>query len=194
MRKVFSVLMIAVLTFCLCSCSSAPSPTETVDQYLKAYKAKDVETMQTVYSGEAQSFNESEFAGYGDLVVEKILEFDYAITEEKIDGEKATVKVDLTTYPMGNAFEAATEEMILAALESSFGDLSEEEASERSLKALNKEFEKLDKKTYKATCVIDLTLVDDVWMIDEIKDGSSFSKAVFGGMIEATEQWNFSAN
>lgn len=194
MRKIIAVLMIAVMAFGLCSCGSTVSPTDTVDQYLKAYKAKDTETMQAVYSGEAQAFDESEIAGYGDLVLEKILDFDYAIVEESIDGEKASVKVDITTYPMGKAFEAAAEEMILAALESSFGDLSEEEASERSLKALNEEFEKLNEKNYKSTCVIKLTLVDDVWMIDEIKEGSAFSKAIFGGMIEATEQWNFSAN
>ncbi|MBR3785650.1 MAG: hypothetical protein IKJ77_04535 [Firmicutes bacterium] len=192
MKKIFITILMGIMILAMCSCGTV-SPTETVDQFMTAYKAKDNETAQAVYSGKVDAFAKS-FDGYGATVADKILGFEYNIVEENIDGEKATVKVEITTYELGKAFEAAAEEMLTAAFAAAFGEMTDEEANEISMKALDEECTKLEKKTYKTTCVINLSLVDDVWMIDEFKENGSFYKAIFGGMIEITESWSAGFN
>ena len=116
MKKIIVVALVAV--FCLgalAGCSSAPSPTQVTQNFLDAVKASDSEEIQNSYTNGSFSFEDmtsSEASEEGTQLNEetanalssKLLEFDYELSNEQINGDTATVDVAITTYPLGDAF------------------------------------------------------------------------------------------
>ena len=115
MRKIFSIFLIFVLAASLSACGSAPTPKDIAEKYLAAIKAQDEEGISALSEG---SYSEDELMGTVDLVLgeseegeeydeatkkfkEKVIDFDYTIGEERIDGENAEVDVTIKTYDFG---------------------------------------------------------------------------------------------
>ena len=135
MRKIFSIFLIFVLAASLSACGSAPTPKDIAEKYLAAIKAQDEEGISALSEG---SYSEDELMGTVDLVLgeseegeeydeatkkfkEKVIDFDYTIGEERIDGENAEVDVTIKTYDFGTMLgqyaERAMSELMAAAVD-----------------------------------------------------------------------------
>ena len=184
MKKILAAVLVLIMTVSMCACGG-PTPSDAVTTYLDAFKAQDAETMATVYGGENDLMEDE--VEYTAEVYNKILDFDYNIVNEKIDEDKATVDVEITTYDMGTAFDAIAEDVVVLIFSAAFDGTTEEEVTQKMGEMLNTEIEKLDGKEYKGTCTINLTKVDDTWVIDEFDDDSEFYRAIMGGLVESME-------
>lgn len=136
-----------MISFCACG---TPSPTETADTFLSAVKAQDYEKVKSVYAG--KTFDILDSMGEDDAEVEesesidssfekelkdKMLDFDYTLSNEIINDDKATVNVEVTTYALGKAMTSTMVKYIEEALPLVFSGASEEELE----KIMNDSFE-----------------------------------------------------
>ena len=194
MRKIFSVFLIFVLAASLSACGSAPTPKDIAEKYLAAIKAQDEEGISALSEG---SYSEDELMGTVDLVLgeseegeeydeatkkfkEKVIDFDYTIGEERIDGENAEVDVTIKTYDfgtmMGQYLERAMSELMAAA----FDGASQEEIDAMGKKILEEELDKLTEKSYETTVPMKLKKVEGEWKVAKMEDDSEFMNAILG--------------
>ena len=200
-KHIAIILAVFTALFFLSGCSSTPSPTETTDIFLQALKAQDGEKMATLYSGtdldllEAaaesgeESSEESTDTGletvYEEQLLPKMLDFDYEISNEQINEDKATVDVKFTTYRIGDAFTAFFGDYISQAFMLAFSDVSDEELDSLDTTILSGKLADLTEKTYEKTVTLSLTKVDGKWMVDKIQDGDDIIDALTGGLVTA---------
>ena len=179
MRKIFSIFLIFVLAASLSACGSAPTPKDIVEKYFAAIKAQDEEGISALSEG---SYSEDELMGTVDLVLgeseegeeydeatkkfkEKVIDFDYTIGEERIDGENAEVDVTIKTYDFGTMLgqyaERAMSELMAAAVDGA----SQEEIDAMDRKILEEELDKLTEKSYETTVPMKLKKVEGEWKV-----------------------------
>lgn len=190
-----------MVAFGFCGCGG-PTPTQTADTFLTAVKAGDAETIKTVYEGEtfdvlAVLDEESEGDSSDedimkddklvDMLLEKMLDFDYELSNEKIDGDKATVDVKITTYNIGNAFTAFMTDYFTQAFALAFSDASDEQMEELANTIFETKMNELKDKDYSETVTLNLVNKDDGWKIVKIKNGGDFYNAISGGLVKAFE-------
>ena len=119
MKKIFCILLIIAMIFTMAACGNKGptqvpedeeeimSPTNTLDAFLKAFKARDVDELNEYYEGESddlifwKDMEEPALEGLMDKMMAKLLDFDYVLSNEKIDGKNATVDVNFKTYDIG---------------------------------------------------------------------------------------------
>ena len=123
-KRLISVILLSTLVL-LCACGSSSSkpevtPSKTVDQFLKGIQDEDQDAIKKVYEEStfdlgAEAWDDDDDEEGMDTAMNKVLtddfyprliDFEYKIGEEEINGDEATVKVDITTYKMGDAFVA----------------------------------------------------------------------------------------
>ena len=204
MKKKLLVITIAVsMLLCLCACGpKIPTPTETADTFLTALKTQDDETLATVYAAseidlidktaETEDSEEADEDSAMTRISEeellpKILDFDYELSNEQIDGEKATVDVKVTTYRLGDAFTSFYSEFLSQALMLAFSDASEEEMDSLGATILSGKLADLTEKSYEKTVTLSLSMKDDKWIVDELETGDDVVDALTGGLVTAME-------
>lgn len=196
MKKVIVAIMTVIMTLGLAACGN-PTPSETVDSFLDGVKNSDTDTIKSVYAGGSFSFDKdlSEFQGddkelakiTADELVPKLLDFDYEIGEEKIDGDKATVEVTFKTYNFGDALMSFMTDYYTQAIALIFDDGAEEKM-EKIARTLYKKSIKDMKKDYTGKAKISLTKKDDTWVVDEFQDDDDFYNAFLGGAIDSWKE------
>ena len=194
MRKIFSIFFFFVLAASLSACGSAPTPKDIAEKYLAAIKAQDEEGISALSEG---SYSEDELMGTVDSVLgeseegeeedeatkkfkEKVIDFDYTIGEERIDGENAEVDVTIKTYDFGTMLgqyaERAMSELMAAAVDGA----SQEEIDAMDRKILEEELDKLTEKSYETTVPMKLKKVEGEWKVAKMEDDSEFMNAILG--------------
>ena len=194
MRKILSIFLIFVLAASLSACGSAPTPKDIAEKYLAAIKAQDEEGISALSEG---SYSEDELMGTVDLVLgeseegeeydeatkkfkEKVIDFDYTIGEERIDGENAEVDVTIKTYDFGTMLgqyaDRAMSELMAAAVDGA----SQEEIDAMDRKILEEELDKLTEKSYETTVPMKLKKVEGEWKVAKMEDDSEFMNAILG--------------
>lgn len=194
------MVMIAVLSGCG---PKIPTPTETTNSFLQALKSQDAEAIASVYDGtdvdlleaasdsaednETDSDSETTDTGleavYEEQMLPKMLDFDYELSNEQIDGDKATVDVKITTYRIGDAFTAFFSDYISQAFMLAFSDASEEDLDALATTILAGKLADLSEKTYEKTATLSLSMKDDKWVVDNIEDSDEFLDAITGGLV-----------
>ena len=194
------MVMIAVLSGCG---PKIPTPTETTDSFLQALKSQDAEAIAGVYDGmdvdlleaASDSAEDNETDGdsettdtgleavYEEQMLPKMLDFDYELSNEQIDGDKATVDVKITTYRIGDAFTAFFGDYISQAFMLAFSDASEEDLDALATTILSGKLADLSEKTYEKTATLSLSMKDDKWVVDNIEDSDEFLDAITGGLV-----------
>ncbi|MGN0701943.1 MAG: hypothetical protein ACI4KL_02055 [Lentihominibacter sp.] len=206
MKKILRVISVTALSICLiisfCACG-APSPTETADTFLSAVKAQDHETVKSVYAG--KTFDILDSMGEDDAEVEesesidssfekelkdKMLDFDYTLSNEKINDDKATVNVEVTTYALGKAMTSTMVKYIEEALPLAFSGASEEELEKMMNDIFEEELGALTDKTYTAKATINLVQQDGKWKVSEIDDEGELMNALSGDLVNAIKEIN----
>ena len=197
-RKHIAVILAVFTTvFFLAGCSSTPTPTQTSDTFLQALKAQDSETMADVFAGEKidlldavsdeEEDTEAADSGltkiYEEQMVPKMLDFDYELSNEVIDGDKATVDVKISTYRIGDAFTAFFSDYLSQAFILAFSDASEEDLDTLATTILTGKLADLTEKSYEKTATINLTNKDGKWVVDMLDTNDDFLDAVTGGLL-----------
>lgn len=193
MRKIIAVLLSLGLVFSMSSCIGS-SPEVTAEIFLDAVKEQDEELLQGTYSGDNLDLIVKGDLGSDamDQVIEdgmfsKVLKFEYEVSNEKIDGDKATVDVKIKTYNFGDAVVDAMEKYIKKAMPMALEGASEKKLEKLGIKIMKEEFSKVE-FDYVKTATLSLTKEDGDWMVDEIEEDSDFENAITGGMIEARQK------
>ena len=203
-RKLLVITAIMVMMAVLSGCGpKIPTPTETTDSFLQALKSQDAEAIASVYDGtdvdlleaasDSAEDNETDVdsettdtgleAVYEEQMLPKMLDFDYELSNEQIDGDKATVDVKITTYRIGDAFTAFFSDYISQAFMLAFSDASEEDLDALATTILSGKLADLSEKTYEKTATLSLSMKDDKWVVDNIEDSDEFLDAITGGLV-----------
>ena len=169
MKKV-SFLLLALCLIFMTACGTA-SPTDALKADLENAKSSPDEIIGQL--GEDGFGEEATQA-----LVDKVLEFDYQLGEEKIDGDKATVETTITTYPFGEIFTGIVADFITQAFANP--DMTDDDASALLDQLLMDALDKAD-KTYSKTITIELSQEDGEWVVQE---SDEMSNALTGGMLD----------
>ena len=171
MKKKLAIVLLA-LVFCLVTaCSKTPPVADALKADLENAKANPEEIVSSIG---ADAFGEEATSA----LVDKILEFEYEIGEEKVDGDSATVELTVTTYPFGDIFTDLLTKIMSSGEE--LANMTEDELNDWIGDTLT---EMLDgaEKTYTETISVPLELEDDQWVVQEDED---FANAITGGMMD----------
>lgn len=169
MKKV-SILLLALCLIFMTACGTA-SPTDALKADLENAKSSPDEIIGQL--GEDGFGEEATQA-----LVDKVLEFDYQLGEEKIDGDKATVETTITTYPFGEIFTSIVGDFVTQAFANP--DMTDDDASALLDQLLMDALDKAD-KTYSKTITIELAQEDGKWVVQE---SDEMSNALTGGMLD----------
>lgn len=220
MKKVTALLLAIVATAALavvmvgCSggASSAapePTPSNAVSGMLDAIKAKDTAGVAKYYAGEisedadlnAELEKNEQFAALPDdqkalvkSMVDKVLDFDYAVGNEKIDGDKATVDVTFTTYDFGSSVETLMGTIMTMAMSAQAGgDTSEEAGEAAAIEAFQKTLDGLTTKDVSSTVTVNVSKdADGNWKVDDLStlpedEAKKLGDALLGGLVTKLE-------
>lgn len=168
--KQVSILLLALCLIFITACGTA-SPTDALKADLENAKSSPDEIIGQL--GEDGFGEEATQA-----LVNKVLEFDYQLGEEKIDGDKATVETTITTYPFGEIFTSIVGDFVTQAFANP--DMTDDDASALLDQLLMDALDKAD-KTYSKTITIELAQEDGKWVVQE---SDEMSNALTGGMLD----------
>ena len=198
-KKIIAILTLIIMTISLCACGG-PTPTETVDTFLNGIKAQDNETVKSVYSDDEFNFAENldldEEDGtelnkvFSDKLFPMLMEFEYTLSNEVIDNDKATVDVTIKTYNFGNAFSSFFSNYLTQAFAMAFNNASEEDMDKLGADLLSKELNNLTEMNTEKTATVHLSATEDGWIIDKLDEKDEFYDALTGGMVSTIETLN----
>ncbi|MCQ4638264.1 DUF4878 domain-containing protein [Anaerovorax odorimutans] len=201
MKKIIGIILSMVLVLGLCACGS-PSPTDVTKDFMEAVKSQNAETLKTVYpdgeidllkeaqkkeSTDAEKADDALQKIYNEEMKDKLFDFDYEVSNEKIDGDKATVDVAITTYDLGSAFTDFATEFLKQAFSMALSGSSEKEINDKAAEILSAELSKM-KKDYTGTATLSLSQKDGQWVMDKIDENNNFYNIITGGMGEAAKK------
>ena len=172
MKKISKVFVIIFLFIFVVGCGNMmDTPTKKVETLLSKYQTQDkeiIEQLDTVVD-EAGNLNDNQKDKYRDLMKKQYQNLSYKIKSESLDGDKATVVVEIQVFDYGKAI--AESESYLASNKDEFlSGIDEEEIDDE--KYLDYKIKKMadtnDKVTY--TINFNLTKVDDEWKLNDLRD------------------------
>ncbi len=160
-----SVLLISISLLCLTSCTAVPDPRETVEDAIAAVKAYDTEKMEAHWGREFANLDST------DSIAKKICSgLSYKIVSHSIDGERATVTVDITNTDMAELSARLIEE--LESEGASYADNSNRKLAQLLCRPGN--------SRVGSTVEINLRLTDGGWVLTD--NNSAAVYAMLGGM------------
>lgn len=191
-----SLFILALLAGCGSKTPAEGSPSAAADAFLQGIQTGDEEAINAVYAPGDFALNEElqtaeelmgNFEG-GDKLLDdlqtKLREFEYDFKGEEIDGDRATVKVKITTYDFGGAVNDFLPDFIIESsnlkLKGSTGDIGTVAVS-----LFQEQIDKLTEKDFEQETELALTKTDGVWKVDELDQDSEFLNVLTGGLVKA---------
>ena len=169
MKKVLSILGIAlVLTGCSIG-NMDNTPTKKVETYLNNYQTLDSNVLSELDSlvNQEEMFDEDQRTTYRDIMKKHYQDLTYTIKEETVNGDKATVEVEIEVNDYTKALKEA--ETYRTTNEDEFlddeGMFDESMFNDYKLEAL-----KGNKERVKYTIYFSLTKSGDEWVLDELTE------------------------
>lgn len=194
------VLLILSAVLLLSSCGKGASedgPEAAADSFLQGIKAGDSEAISRTYAGEDFDLEES-FASVKalagtveggeeamDLLLTRLQDFDYKLSREKIEGDKATVKVRITTYDFGDAMTDFLTDYMIESSTLSLQGGSSEEMKTSAVRLFTETMEALKEKDYEEDTVLHMTKTDGSWKVDALSPDSEFLNVLSGGLAQS---------
>lgn len=171
MKKVLSVMLVMMsLTGCSCSADiTMDTPTKKVEQFFNNYQTlnNDVTTQLDEVIGREITFTDEQKETYRDIIEKHYKDITYEIKDEIIDGDNATVTVEIEVKDYSNVMTEA--DQYLTDHPEEFND----ENGEYDIALFNEyRLEKLKEVTDKVKYTLELTLtkIDDEWRLDDISE------------------------
>lgn len=171
MKKLITLLLVLVLCLGMAACGDKNSPSAALKADIENSKSSpdDIITDELI-----KSFGEEA----GQAFVDKMLDFDYKLGEETVDGDTATVETTITTYPFGEIFTDVLTEYVTEAMADT--DMSEEESTKLLGDLMTKALDSAE-KSYETVVSIELVKVDDKW---EVQESDEMANALTGGIYD----------
>jgi len=168
MKKIIlGVLSILVLTGC--GEKMFNTPTKKVEMFFQNYQTLSDEVIEQLNNvvNEEENFNAEERLAYKELMKKHYQELKYEIKDEQIDGDKATVTVEIEVTDYSNALKEADQY-----LENNKSEFYDENGVYNEFLFTTYRIEQLKKVTDRVKFTLNLTLskVDDEWKLDDISD------------------------
>lgn len=199
MKKKLTILWVIGLSLLLNGC--AVKPDVTITEYfteLKSTISTDFNSLaiqayfdsEVVLSEDDQvlEYDSSENNAMANRTMELFKEFDYTVKETAINGDNATVTVEILTYPMGELFSNYVTQLFTKAFEWAFSGISEAEMTQKT----NDLFIELTtglEKTYTKTIPVYLVKVEDKWLMMGGEKNYELFNALTGGLIDFAKQF-----
>lgn len=175
MKKLLVMLLALIMCFGMTACSK-DSPSDA----LKA----DMENAKAGSEDLIGDMDETLGEEVGKDFVDKMLDFDYKLGEETVDGDTATVETTITTYPFGEIFGQVLTDYITEAF--SNPDITEEEA-QALMESMMGEALAAAEKSYETTFDVTLKKEDGAWVVQE---DDALANALTGGMYDLVEGYS----
>ena len=162
MKKIiFTVVCLLLLT---CGCESMMNtPTKRVEEFLNKYQRQDSEVLtqldDAITNGDFD-FTDNQMNSYKDLMKNQYKNLTYTIKEEMIDGDNATVTVEIEVFDYNRAMNDA-ESYYIANPDKFKTETGELDNS----KYMDYKIEKI-----KYTLNLTLTKADDKWVLNDITE------------------------
>lgn len=199
MKKLTVIILSLLLSLSFSACgSNAPSPTDVSKDFMEAIKNKDNDSLKSLYAGEVLNITDgievdadesAEMKSLYEEMYAKLFEFDYKVSNEKINDQKATVDVEITTYQLGQAFKDFVGDYMKEAFSLGMAGASDDAVEKKGVEILSNKLGSM-KKDYSQTVTLRLTLQDDAWVVDELKKDSDFYNALTGGAVQVGKDMN----
>ena len=200
MKRMFCILLILSLVFAMVSCgkdkqpaieSDDLTPTLTADAFLKALKAQDLEALEQVYEGDVKDFSLAEeiddptLLALAEKAMEKMLDFDYTLDNEQINGNNATVDVLFKTYDFEGIFKDLTDGILPNIMDPGIFSKNPEAIEQEILGTLTENFAealKNVKKDKDVTVPLKLVKKGGKWMVKDLNKSDDLMFALSGGI------------
>jgi len=200
MKRMFCIALILSLVFTMVSCgkekqpaikSDDLTPTLTADSFLKALKAQDLEALEQVYEGDVKDFSLAEeiddptLLALADKAMEKMLDFDYTLDNEQINGNNATVDVLFKTYDFEGIFKDLTDGILPNIMDPGIFSKDPQTIEQEILGTLTENFAealKNVKKDKDVTVPLKLVRKGGKWMVKDLNKSDDLMFALSGGI------------
>ena len=120
----------------------------------------------------------------GQAFIDKMLDFDYKLGEESVDGDTATVETTITTYPFGDIFSQVLTDYITEAFSNL--DMTEEEGQQLMASLMTEALDKAE-KSYETTVTVNLAKEDGQWVVQE---DDALANALTGGIYDMANSYS----
>ena len=179
-KTLLIVSMLVLVMFALTACGSK-SPKSVVEDNLKQIKTEKTS------SNVSKLFNdktlEQKYGKEYDKFIKKVQDFDYEVKDEKVDGKKATVKVEIKTYDFGAAYKTTYDTVVSDAKSGKITETTDVKDYVYNLMFQN--LNSVKDKSYKKTVTINCTKNDKGEWTTDINSNVDFLDAMMGGMFTA---------
>ncbi len=182
---VLTLIMAMSVSFAGCG-AKEPSPTEVLDSYLSTIKAEGFDPSALNMEEEDMGELVGSDAEFVNNLLGKMQEFEYELSNEVIEEDKATVDVKITTYGLGSAFTETVSSYFQQAFVLAFSDASEEEIKDLFVNMFK---EKLDTmaKSYEKTVTVEMVKGEEGWEIKDKDTDSPLYDALLGGLVTSVK-------
>ena len=179
-KTLLIVSMLVLVMFALTACGSK-SPKSVVEDNLKQIKTEKTS------SNVSKLFNdktlEQKYGKEYDKFIKKVQDFDYELKDEKVDGKKETVKVEIKTYDFGAAYKTTYDTVVSDAKSGKITATTDVKDYVYNLMFQN--LNSVKDKSYKKTVTINCTKNDKGEWTTDINSNVDFLDAMMGGMFTA---------
>ncbi len=181
MKKVTTLFILMLAILIITGCSNAPKPETTVEGFLEASKELDVIKMaefvekseiedQEIFDEFEEIEEDSLEAYFLDYLRENASKMTYDISGSTVEGDKATVNVDVMYVDGGPVMKATIVEVFTKVFSGAFAGIeySEEETNQIFISELNNQRDKITETFVEKSIRIDCILIDDKWYITNL--------------------------
>lgn len=179
MLKCGIAFMLCFAMMMLAACGGSNGPSDAVSKSLDELKKSEIS--DSALGNADASLNDNTKEAYK-AFMEKLHDFDYEITDEKIsdDGESADVTVKITTYDFGNAYLDTYEELLQK-------NDPDKITQDMLYGTMFKKMSELKDKKYSEKITVKCTKSDDEWK-PSLNGNAQFQNALFGGTIKIVSE------
>lgn len=166
------ILFTFICLFLLCGCDNINNtPTKQVETFFNKYQTLDEEVLADLdrVISEEIVFDTTAREGYREVIKEQYKNLTYTIKDETIDGDDATVTVEITVTDYAKVLAEAS-----AYKSSHISEFQDEVGDYDSTKYANYVIEKLKNAKDKVTYTVDLglTKIDTKWKLNNIDENT----------------------
>ncbi len=169
MKKLFLLLIGVMALFTLTGCDSLMNtPTKRVEALLNSYKTEDkkvLEQLDKVLLSET-IMDSSLKERYRNLMLRQYRDLTYKIKNETIDGNNATVEVEIMVYDYNSAIKEVEDKVL------NDKDYVDESGNVKTTKFNEEKIKRMEETKNRITYTINFTVakIDNKWVVDDLTE------------------------
>ncbi len=164
------ILLLVATIFLLAGCESVMNnPTKRVEVFLNKYQTMDEEVLSQLDDtlNNDRTLTSTQKKDYKDMMKKQYQNLTYTIKDEEVDGDTATVKVEIEVYDFNKAMNEA--DSYLLENQDEFIDENNKVDNEKFMDYKIKQMKNTNEKV-KYTIEFNLTKNDNTWTLDNVDE------------------------